>query len=135
LAVASVIYNGMSFLLITSPARAVVKYYDECDECVCLSVREDISGTTRAILPIFVHVACVRGSVFLRHVYDRPHRLSPGRDLSSPLTVHCNALAAKGIIRSPITSCSTRDHSVVATFAENGIGREGVTGVHSAGEV
>ena len=118
----------MSFLLITSPARAVVKYYDECDECVCLSVREDISGTTRAILPIFVHVACVRGSVFLRHVYDRPHRLSPGRDLSSPLTVHCNALAAKGIIRSPITSCSTRDHSVVATFAENGIGREGGDG-------
>ena len=27
----------------------------------------------------FVHVAYVRGSVLLRHVYDRPHRLSPGR--------------------------------------------------------
>jgi len=44
-------------------------------------------------------------------------------------------LAAKGIIRSPITSCSTRDHSVAAAFAENVIGREGVTGVNSAGEV
>jgi len=29
-------------------------------------------------LPIFVHVAYVRGSV-LRHVDDRPHRLSAGR--------------------------------------------------------
>ena len=31
-------------------------------------------------LPIFVHVAYVRGSVPHRHVYDRPHRhrLSPG---------------------------------------------------------
>jgi len=34
---------------------------------VCLSVREDISGTTRAILPIFVYVAyvCLWLSVFL----------------------------------------------------------------------
>ena len=48
--------------------------------CVCLSVREDISGTTRAIFTtIFVHVAYVRGSVLLRHVDDRPHRLSAGR--------------------------------------------------------
>jgi len=38
--------------------------------------------------------------------------------------MHYNALAAKGIIRSPMTSCSTRDHSVAAAFAENGIGRE-----------
>ena len=46
---------------------------------VCLSVREDISGTTRAIFTKFiVHVAYVRGSV-LRHVDDRPHRLSAGR--------------------------------------------------------
>jgi len=27
----------------------------------------------------FVHVACIRGLVLLRHVYDRPHRLSLGR--------------------------------------------------------
>ena len=41
-----------------------------------------ISGTsaTRAIFSkIFMHVAYVRGSVLIRHVYDRPHRLSPGR--------------------------------------------------------
>jgi len=50
--------------------------------CVCLSVHEDISGTTRAI---FVRVAYVRGSVFLRRVYDRPHRQSMGRGFSSPL--------------------------------------------------
>jgi len=46
---------------------------------VCLSLREDISGTTRDLYQIFVHPACVRGSVLLRHVYDRPHHLSPGR--------------------------------------------------------
>jgi len=28
---------------------------------------------------IFVHVAYIRGSVLLRHVDDRPHRLSAGR--------------------------------------------------------
>jgi len=44
---------------------------------VCVSVRQDISGTTRAIFTKFlVHVAYVRGSVLLRHVDDRPHRLS-----------------------------------------------------------
>ena len=47
---------------------------------VCLPVREDISGTTRAIFPkIFVDVAYVRGLVVLRHLDDRPHRLSVGR--------------------------------------------------------
>jgi len=47
---------------------------------VCLSVRQDISGTPRAIIAkFFVHVAYVCGSVLLRHVYDRPHRLSLGR--------------------------------------------------------
>ena len=35
-----------------------------------------------------------------------------------------------------ITSCSCRtDHSVAAVFTANGIGREGVMGVHSMGEV
>ena len=41
-------------LVIISPAGAVAKY---CDEyvclCICLSVREDISGTTGAIFIIF----------------------------------------------------------------------------------
>ena len=49
--------------------------------CVCLSVRQNISGTTRAIFSkFFVRVACVRGSVILWHVDDRPHRLSAGRE-------------------------------------------------------
>jgi len=35
--------------------------------CVCLSVQQDISGTTRAILTkFFVHIAYGRGSVLLR---------------------------------------------------------------------
>jgi len=51
-----------------------------------------------------------------------------------PLTVHCNAFAAKGIIRSPITSCSRRDHAVAAAFAANGIGGEGAMGVQGAGD-
>ena len=46
---------------------------------VCLSVRQDISGPHARSLPIFVHVAYIRGSALLRHVDDRPHRLSPGR--------------------------------------------------------
>ena len=55
--------------VITSPAGAVAKYCDEyvrLSVClsVCLSGREDISRTTRAIFTkIFVHVACVCGSV------------------------------------------------------------------------
>jgi len=44
------------------------------------------------------------------------------------MTMHYNALATEGIIRSPITSYSTRDHYVAAEFAENGIGREGGDG-------
>jgi len=35
---------------------------------VCMSVREDISGTTRAIFTIFVRVSYVRGSVLLRQL-------------------------------------------------------------------
>jgi len=47
---------------------------------VCLSVQKDISGTTRAVFTkFFMHVAYVRGSALLRHVDDRPHRLSVGR--------------------------------------------------------
>ena len=56
---------------------------------VCLSVglwvylsvcpRGYVRNRTRDLYQIFMHVAYVRGSVLLRHVYDRPHRLSPGR--------------------------------------------------------
>ena len=48
-----------------------------------------ISGTTHAIFTkFFMHVAYVRGSVLLQHVYDRPHRLLPGR-VFFPLKMHC----------------------------------------------
>jgi len=53
--------------LITSPVRAVAKYYDEhiC-LCVCLFVWQDISGDTHAIFTkFFMHVAYHRGSVLL----------------------------------------------------------------------
>jgi len=56
---------------------------------VCLFVRQDIPGTTCAIFTnFFVHVACIRASVLLWHVYDRPHRILPGRGFPSPLTIH-----------------------------------------------
>jgi len=70
---------------ITLPAGAVAKYCDEYDcLCVCLAVclfvRENIFATTRAIFTkYFAHAAYVHGSVLLRHVDDRPHRLSAGR--------------------------------------------------------
>jgi len=57
----------LSLFLITSPKGAVAKYCDE-HVClsVCLSVREHISGTTRAIYTNFsVHVAYGRGLVLL----------------------------------------------------------------------
>ena len=53
-----------------------------CDEYVCLyvclSARISPEPHVRSLL-IFVHVAYVRGSVLLRQVDDRPHRLSAGR--------------------------------------------------------
>jgi len=71
-----------SYDLVTSPAGAVEKYRDEY-VCLwvclslCLSVCEAISGTTRATFAKFLYT--VRGSVFIRHVDDRPHRVSPVR--------------------------------------------------------
>ena len=49
---------------------------------VCLSVCPTgyLRNHTRDLYQFFVHVAYVRGSVVLLHVYDRPHRLSPGMD-------------------------------------------------------
>jgi len=71
---------GSLVMIFTSPAGAVAKY---CDEyvclCVCLSTRISPEPHARSLgYQIFVHVAFVRGSV-LRHVDDRPHRLSAGR--------------------------------------------------------
>jgi len=59
--------------------RSIVMSMSVCVS-VCLSVRKDTSGTTCAIFTKFLmYVVCVRGSVILIQVYDRPHRLSPGR--------------------------------------------------------
>jgi len=72
-------YIGSQFgFVVTSPAGAVAKY---CDENACLSVcpRGYLQNHTRDLCHIFVHVACVRGSILLRHVYDRLHRLWPGK--------------------------------------------------------
>jgi len=96
-----------------SPARAVAKY---CDEhvclcvclCVCLSIREHISGAIRAIFTKkIVHVAYGRGSV------TKSQGKGQFWGFSSPLTMHCNAFAAKGIGRERVMA----------------------VGVHSAGEV
>jgi len=54
--------------------------------CVCLSVSLSVCPTgclrnhMRDLYQFFVHVAYVRFSALLRHVYDRPHRLSPRSD-------------------------------------------------------
>ena len=102
-------------------------------ECVCLSVclsvclpaRISPEPHARSLPNFFVLAAYVRGSVLLRHVYDRPHRLSPGRDFLPHWQCTITRSLQKGL---PITSCSTSDHSVAAAFAENGIGREGGDG-------
>jgi len=113
----------------------MAKYYDEhvcVSVCVsiCLSVREHISGTktTRAIFSLLISL-CMLPVVVARSSSGRVTK-SQGEgavlgDFSSPLTMHCNAFAAKGIIQSTITSCIRRNHSVAAAFAANGIGREG----------
>ena len=79
----------VGLFMITSPPRAVAKYRDECVcMCVCVSLRLCLSvcrtgwaylwNHTRDLYQFFVHVAHVRDSVLLRHVDDRPHRLSAG---------------------------------------------------------
>jgi len=70
--------------LVTFPARAVAKY---CDGYVCLSVcvsvclRGYLQNHACSSLPNFLCMlpVSVHYSVLLQHVYDRLHRLSPGR--------------------------------------------------------
>jgi len=67
-------------LIITSPAGEDAKYCDEyVSLCVCLSAKISPEPLAPTLAKIFVHDAYVRGSVLLRHVEDRPHRLSAGR--------------------------------------------------------
>ena len=92
--------------------------------CVCLSVREHISGTARTILTSFsVHVACGR-----RLVLRQDDKIPRGRGHFGGCPGHSKALAifaaavvtaftAKGIIHSPITSCSRRVYSVCQASA------------------
>jgi len=58
------------FVLLLRPRERLRSIVMSMCMCVCLStclsVREDISGTTLAIFTIFVHVAYGRGSVLLR---------------------------------------------------------------------
>jgi len=72
----------------TSPAEAVAKYV-----LWCMSVcpRGYLRNHMRDLYQIFVHIACVRGSVLLGHVYDRPHRLSPGRGFLP----HCKCIIGR----------------------------------------
>jgi len=58
--------------------RSIVMSMSVC-RYVCPSVRIS-PNHTHDFYQIFVHFACVRGSVLLRHVYDRQHGLSLGRD-------------------------------------------------------
>jgi len=73
---------------ITSPAGAVAKYCDEC-VCVCLCVREDISGTTRAIFTKFFITLYCSGAVPLRPCDDILTWMGNFGGFYSPLTMHC----------------------------------------------
>jgi len=80
-----------------------------------VSVRQVISGTTRAIFTKFlVHVAYGRSSSGRVTKSQGEGAILGG--FSSPLTMHCNAFAANNVSRT--------DHYVAAAFAANGIGRE-----------
>jgi len=77
---------------------------------VCLSVREDISGTTREIFTNFsVHVA------LRRRVTKLKRRGSFFRRGGSPLTMHCNTFIAKGIGREGGGRSTQRERSVLST--------------------
>jgi len=102
-------------------------------ECVCVSVcpRGYLRNHTCDLYQFF-HARCLWTWLGPPPAaWRNPKGKGSFAPFSSPLTMLCNAFAAKGIIRSPITSCCRRDHSVAAVFTANGIGRE----VHSAGEV
>jgi len=82
---------------ITSPVRAVAKYCDKY-ECICLYVRQDISRTTHTIfikcfcmLPMSISRSSCGTFKIGRITYCR-------KGLSSPMTMHHDALAAKWIM-------------------------------------
>ena len=140
--------------IFTSPARVAAKYCDEC-VCVCVCLSASISPEP--------HVRSL--SIFLCMLPMAVARSSSGMVTKSQgewgnfggCPGHSKALAifaaavtavfaAKGIIQSPITSCSRRDHSVCQTSTTRNLDNpeyrqcglsagKGVMGVHSAGDV
>jgi len=104
-------------------------------------VREDISGTTCAVFTNFsVDVAYGCGSVLLWQGDEIPKGRGnfggcPGHSKVLATLAVAVAFAAKGIIQSPITSCSRRDHSVCQASACGLSAMKGVMGVHTAGKV
>jgi len=102
--------------------------------CVCLSVHLSVRKRhMRHLYRFLVHVAYGRSSVLLQWGDEIP-RGRGNFGVFCPLTMHCNVLAAKGIIWSPIMSCSSRDHAIAAAFAANGIGWEGRDGSAQHGQ-
>jgi len=94
--------------LITSPVRAVAKYYDgHICLCVCPFVWQDISGDTHAIFTkFFVHVAYHHGSVLLR----QSDKIPGGRGSFGGFPPHCQCIVTHSL---QITSSSSRmNHSV-----------------------
>jgi len=120
-------------LIITLPTVVVAKY---CDEHICLyvSLWQYLRNHTHYLYQFFC--ACCLWPWFTPPPAGWQNPKGKGHFWGfSPLTVHCNVFAAKGIIWSPITSCSRRDHSVAAALLQMRLARKGVTGVHSTGEV
>ena len=73
--------------------------YSACYLSVCLSVRQGISRTTRAIFTkFFVHVAYGRGSVLLQQG-TKSQRKGAILGFSSPLTMRCNAFASNNVMQ------------------------------------
>jgi len=70
-----------SLLRLRERLRSIVMNMSVC-LCVCLLYcpRGYLRDHTRDLYLFFVHVAYVRGSVLLRHVDDRPYRLSAARE-------------------------------------------------------
>ena len=101
--------------------------------CVCLSVCEHISGTTRTIFTNFsVHVACCLWpwSCSSRVMKFQGERAVLGVFFPTDNALWC--VHCKGIIRSPITSCSRRG---IIPYRCQWIIWEGVMGMRSAGDV
>ena len=77
--------------------------------CVCLSARISPEPHARS-LPIFLCMLTMAVARSSSGSVTKSQGEGTILRISSPLTMHCNAFAAKWIIQSPITSCSRRDH-------------------------